>query len=235
MASASTFSPLGANAAMLRSNAADPRAMRRVHQRHGNQCAQQQPPIDPRQNAQAAHELNDRPPGVVQHAEHQLADAAGVLPQDARRAARLELLNAMQRQPHDVREDLLSDRQLQHLGDARGVPAAPHVNAQLDERDRQHRGRNRHQERPRLARQPSGKRGRQRLAAQHVVDDELRRGRRQQGQQRRDRQRRERKRHGGPLPAQQPKKLPTSVHVERSRRCRSCAWPFRARNSVLYW
>ena len=51
------------------------------------QAAQHQSPVDPSQYDQAAEQLDDRPPGVVQHAENQLRNAAGVLPQEAGRAA----------------------------------------------------------------------------------------------------------------------------------------------------
>ena len=60
-----------ADVAVLRPNAVDPRAVRDENERHDEHPAQQKPPVDPGQHAQAAHELNDRPPGVVEHAEDQ--------------------------------------------------------------------------------------------------------------------------------------------------------------------
>ena len=107
---------------------------------------------------------------------------------------RLELLHAMQRQPHGVLEDPLADGHLQQLGDARGVPAAPDVNGQFDERDDEHgRAIIASKQRPAAARgAKSGSRAGSGLSLEHVVDDELRGGRRHQRQQRRDGQREQR-------------------------------------------
>ena len=60
------------------------------------QTAGHQLPVNQHQDHEAADELNHRPPGVVQHAEHQITDTTGVLPQDAGCATRLQFLNAMQ-------------------------------------------------------------------------------------------------------------------------------------------
>ena len=72
---------------------------------HQAEPPEQQPPVDPGQHDEPAGELDDRPPGVVEHAEDQLADPAGVLAEQARGPARLELVDPVQRQPDRVLED----------------------------------------------------------------------------------------------------------------------------------
>ena len=69
------------------------------------QGPEQEPPVTQARIDQAADELDDRPPGVVEHAEDQLADAAGVLAEQARRAPGLELVDPVQREPGRVLED----------------------------------------------------------------------------------------------------------------------------------
>ena len=101
-------------------------------------------PSSSRQSTQAsttrpADELDDGPPGVVEHAEDQLADAAGVLAEQARRAAGLELVDPVQREPHRVLEDPAADRDLHPLARPRRPPAAPEADRRADDRDRQHR------------------------------------------------------------------------------------------------
>ena len=97
---------------------------------------EQQPPVDKRQDDQAAEQLDDRPPGVVEHGEDQVGDAAGVFAEDRRDAAGFQLVHAMQRQSHGMVEDLLPHRHLHALGHARGLPAAPE--AEQFRRRRQH-------------------------------------------------------------------------------------------------
>ena len=77
----------GPDVAVQRADAADPGAMREIHDRQQQQRPEQQPPIDPGQDDQAAEQLDDRPPGVVEHGEDQLGDAAGVFAEDAGHAA----------------------------------------------------------------------------------------------------------------------------------------------------
>ena len=66
---------------------------------------QEQAPIDPGEHDQAADELHDRPPRVVDHAVDEVADVAWVLAQQAGGAARFELVDAVQGQVHRVIED----------------------------------------------------------------------------------------------------------------------------------
>ncbi len=75
--------PPGANRLVLRANPADPSAMRHENQGNQNQRAEQKPPIGPGEHNETAAQLHDGPPRVIQHAENQVADRAGVLPQDA--------------------------------------------------------------------------------------------------------------------------------------------------------
>ena len=96
-----------------------------VDARHQAECTEQEPPVDPGQHDQSAEELDHGPPGVVEHAEDQLAHAAGVLAQQARRPSRLELVDPVQRQPHRVLVDLPADGHLHALGRPRRQPAAP--------------------------------------------------------------------------------------------------------------
>ena len=130
--------PLLADVAIQRPDARDPGAMRQKHHRQQHQRAEQQPPVDPGQHDQAAEQLDDRPPGIVEHAEDQLGDAAGVVAEEAGHAAALELVDAMQRQPHGMLEGLAARVDL-HAGDgARGIPAAPQPDGGFDDRDHHH-------------------------------------------------------------------------------------------------
>ena len=87
--------------------------------------AEQEPPVHPGQHDKAAEELNDGLPGVIEHAEDELADAAGILAQQAGGTARLELVDPVQGKPHRVFVDLAPDRDLHALGGPRRQPAAP--------------------------------------------------------------------------------------------------------------
>src|SRR5919112_1526279 len=66
---------------------------------------QHQPPVEQGQRDPPAGELNDRPPGVVQHAEDQLSDPAGVLADEARTSPRIAPTDPVQRRPGRVLED----------------------------------------------------------------------------------------------------------------------------------
>ena len=103
---------------------------------HQQECAQQQPPVDPGQDDQAAEELDHGRQGLIEHAENQLAHAAGILAQETRGAARLELVDPVQGQPHRVLVDLAPDRDLHALGRPRRQPAAPEPEHGAQDRDR---------------------------------------------------------------------------------------------------
>ena len=87
-----------------------------------------QPPIHPSQHANAARELDHRPPGVVHHAEDQIAHAAGVFAEDAGHAAGFQFIHPMQRQPHGVGKRPPANIHLHAFGGGRGVPSAPQMN-----------------------------------------------------------------------------------------------------------
>ena len=95
----------------------------------------QQRPIDPRQDRQAAEELDDRPPRIEQHAEHQFAHGAAVFAQDGRHAAGADFLHAMQGKPYGMLEYAMPDVELNLLGDLGGVPTSPEVNHDLHHRN----------------------------------------------------------------------------------------------------
>ena len=118
---------------MLRPNATDPGAVREIDQRHDHQRTEQQSTVDPGQNAQTAGQLNDRPPWVVQHAEHQIANRSGILPQHAGGSTRLQLLHAVHGQPNGMFKDLLSHRHLQQFRDPRGMPPPPDVDRDFEQ------------------------------------------------------------------------------------------------------
>ena len=82
---------------VLGPNTTDPRTVCHVDKRKNNHCAEQQLRVNPRQDTETADELDDSPPGVVQHSEDQLTHAAGILPKNACRTAGFELMDAIQR------------------------------------------------------------------------------------------------------------------------------------------
>ena len=86
-------------------------------------------------------QLNDRPPGVVEHGENQVGNAAGVFAQDRRNAAGFQFIDAMQRQSHGMVEHLFPHRHLHALGHARGLPAAPEADHLRNHRHPHHRHR----------------------------------------------------------------------------------------------
>ena len=81
--------------------------VRCVSQTVGNSASEpsKQPPIDGGENRQAAEQLDDRAPRVVDHGEDQVGDAAGVFTQDGRDAAGFQFVHAMQRKADGVVED----------------------------------------------------------------------------------------------------------------------------------
>ncbi len=107
-----------------RADAAVPEQVGVINARHQQERPQQEPPVDPGQDDHSAQELDDGLPWVIEHAEDQLAHSAGILAQQARSPARLELVDPVQGQPHRVFVDLAADRDLDSLGRPRGLPAA---------------------------------------------------------------------------------------------------------------
>ena len=65
-------------------DAAVPEQVGIINSRHQQECAQQEPPVDPGEDDHSAQKLDHRLPGIIEHAEDQLADAAGILAQQAR-------------------------------------------------------------------------------------------------------------------------------------------------------
>ena len=120
--------PLRADVAIERPDAVDPGAMAHIDGRNEQEAEEGHPPIDPGEHDQAADQLQDRPPRVVEHAEDQLRHAAGIVAQEARRPARLELIHAVQRQPHGVGEDAAANGDLKSIDRLGGEPAAAQMN-----------------------------------------------------------------------------------------------------------
>ena len=173
--------PLLPHVAEQRPDAAVPGQVRVINARHQQQRAEQQPPVDEGQHDQPAEELDDRRPGIVEHAEDQLAHAAGVLAQQARCPARLELVDAVERQPHRVLVDLAAHRDLDSLRQPRGLPSAREAQELAQHRDHEH-DTDQHRE-PQPGRFGDGDRAvgrhplRQRPRQHDVVDRRLGRGR----------------------------------------------------------
>ena len=71
-----------------RADAPVPEQVGVVHARHQQECTKQEPPVDPGQHDHAAQELDHGLQGVIEHAEDQLADAAGILAQAGSRRRR---------------------------------------------------------------------------------------------------------------------------------------------------
>jgi hypothetical protein len=128
-----------ADVAEQRADAVDPGAVGEPDGRQDQQPADQQPPVDEREDRQRPGELHDRPGRVVDHREDELPDAAGVLPQDGRDAAALQLVHPVQRQPDGVLEHPLAVPDLHPLGDAGHLPPAPHAEHDRDDGDDDHR------------------------------------------------------------------------------------------------
>ena len=79
-------------------DAIDPRFVCEPHTGQQRDRAEEQSPIDRREDDQRAGELNDRPPRVVEHREDQIRHAAGVFAEDRGDAAGLQFVDALQRQ-----------------------------------------------------------------------------------------------------------------------------------------
>ena len=100
------FLALFADVAKQRANAAVPEQVGIIHARYQQERTEQEPPVDPGQHDHSTQELDHGLARVVEHAEDQLADAAGILAQQARCTAGLELVNPVQGKPHRVFVDL---------------------------------------------------------------------------------------------------------------------------------
>ena len=98
--------------------------MRNKDGRQYDQCSEQQPPVDESQNAQAADQLHNRAPGVVEESEDEIADGGGVFTKQARHSSRLEFLNSRQRESYRVFKELLADVELQPFRRSRGCPTS---------------------------------------------------------------------------------------------------------------
>ena len=121
------FLALFADIAKKRANAAVPEQVGIVHARDQQECTEQEPPVDPGQHDHSAQELNHGLERVVEHAEDQLADATGILAQQARCAAGLELVDPVQGKPHRVFVDLAPDRDLDPFRGSGCLPAAASI------------------------------------------------------------------------------------------------------------
>ena len=150
--------------------------------------------------------------GVVEHAEDQLADAAGILAQQARSSARLELVNPVQRQAHRVFVNLAADRDLNALGrpasSASGsrVPEACPVSRRRSTRATRATSRVLGDSGSAIGLHATSPR-RQRMCQDDVVDHGLGRRRRNQLQERRDRGTRERQHDRQAVADQEPVQL----------------------------
>ena len=82
----------------MRPDPRDPEPVAQDHHRHEQHRPGQQPPVDPEQHRDADHELHDGLPRVVDHLEHEVAHAVGVVAEQARHAAGLDLVNLVQRE-----------------------------------------------------------------------------------------------------------------------------------------
>ena len=201
--------PLLSDVAVERPEPAVPEPVGDRHRRRQEDRPEQQPPVDPDQDRQPAEELDHRPPRVVQHAEDQLAHAAGVLAEQAGDAPRLELIHPVQREPRRVIIDPPAHRHLEPLARPRGEPAAGEADGGPDQRDGEDDPHQREEpppgrpqdaeppEPPVLGRPPQ----------QDVVDHQLRRRGRDQPDQRRDRQQEERRDDPRRVPPADPEQL----------------------------
>ena len=178
---------------------------------HQAECAQQQPPVNPGQDHKAADELNHGAPGVVKHAENQLAHAPRVLAQEAGGAPGLELVDPVQGKPHRVLINPAPDGHLHALGGTRRQPAAPEPEHGAQDRDRCHHGHQDRQTKPgRIGNRkwaPFFNGRGQRACHQHVIDHDLGRRGRNKLQQRRHRQAENRQCDRPPMSPQGPVKL----------------------------
>ena len=179
------FFTLSTHASVLRTNPANPGFVSQKNNRHDHDRAEQQSPVNQREDHQRSNQLNDRLPRVVNQPEQQIPDALRVLPNDARRAARLQFLHSMQRQPDGVFERLLANSHSQQHRNPSRMPAAPDMNSDLEKRKQQNPDRRAKQQSAAFLWEPCRKTRRQRFVGQHVVNHKLRRRRRHQRQPRR--------------------------------------------------
>ncbi len=88
--------PLLAHVAVQRPEPPVPEPIRDRDRGRQEDRTDQEAPIDPGQDGQPAQQLDDRSPGVEQHAEDQLADSPGIFPEQTRDPSRLELIDPVQ-------------------------------------------------------------------------------------------------------------------------------------------
>ena len=180
-----------AGVTVQRANPTDPSSMREIDSGEQDDRSQQQPPINHREDDEAARELDQRPPGVVEHAEDQVSHGARIFAQQTDHPARLQLIHAVQGQSHSVRKNTSADPGLYPLGGLGRLPSTPSANTDRQQRDHNDRDRDGCQQLGAIRRHAQRviKNGRKRLRGQDVVHDDLRRGRRREVQQRGNRQR----------------------------------------------
>ena len=91
--------PLGTDVAVERPEDPAPEDARHRHRRDEEEAAEEHPPVDPGEDQEPANELHQRPPGVEEHREDELADPAGVVAQKRAGPPGAELVDAMERKP----------------------------------------------------------------------------------------------------------------------------------------
>ena len=106
-------------------DAADPGAMGEPDCWKEDDRSEQQFPIDEGEDNEASEQLDDGSEGIVDHGEDEVGDAAGVFAEDGCDAAGFQVVDAVEGKTDGVIEDGFSDGDLDALGHARGLPAAP--------------------------------------------------------------------------------------------------------------
>jgi hypothetical protein len=190
--------PRGADVAVHGADAPDPCAVAEPDDGQEDERRDEHAPVDEREDDERARELRDRAPRVVDEREDQVADAARVLAQHARGAARLDRLDPVQRQMSRVVEDASPRAHLHALDQPRALPAPPHPDEDSEHGRRKDHAADDVEERFTIGRDPRG----QRLGGgvgQDVVEDEFRGVRREQPERRGDRERDERRGERAPV------------------------------------
>ena len=98
----------GADGAVHGSDTTDPGLLCEPRCGDERERADQKPPVGPGEDRERPGELHNGSPGVVEHAEEQVGGLPRVFAQETGRAAGLDLVDAVQREPDGVREDLLA-------------------------------------------------------------------------------------------------------------------------------
>ncbi len=115
-----------------------PCAMCEIDRGGQNDATQEKSVVDDGKNDDAAQELDNRAPGVVDHGEDKFSDTASIFAQEAGDASGFKILNAVKGEPDGLFKGLLADRQPDTQGGPGREPASRKSDKNIDHGDGEH-------------------------------------------------------------------------------------------------